>query len=1808
LSTAGSTAVSLTSNTGATINFNPVSGGNGLDIITTTGTGFNATGGGTVTVQGSGNTITSTSATALNVANTTIGAADLTFQSISAGNNTAAADPVSGIVLNNTGTLASNGGLVVTGDTGTSANGSGGTVQNSTGAGILLTNTRDVSLDQMNVTSSGDDGIHGVGVVNFTLNRSNIINNGNSTSDDGVQFGEASGSVVGVTGNVSILSSSINGNAHNGFWIRNTSGTIDNLTVTGSTFNDVNDTFGANAFLFEASGTSTVTEAFITGSTFANNTPQRALEVQSHDTATISDFVVSGNTFTNNGIHASFTQDSSSNIEFYFVNNGTAATPMTGSILQAINVFSSSQSTGGTIVGTIQGNQVGSTGGGAISAVIQGQTDATLLIDSNVISQTSGDSRAIGVAFRGPAPPLANTLGANTVVSDVTITNNNVTPGAAPSGFPLAAIMVEADNQTGADNKAPTVNADIRGNTVPNTAVFDLLPTQIGFFEYDAANGHGIGQLVDTAPASADATAQLTSTNTGSASAFGISLISGPINTPPPVPTPLLAADGAATTTSDVPPVQDDPLPPVADTTSGPGTQAVPVQSDQAPPVIVNDSLLTQAKLDGIVNAAIARWSATGLTAEQVSVLEHMTFTVGDLSGLNLGSFTPAQIMLDTDAAGHGWYLDGTPRDDAEFGNGAGTRLATDPTQAPAGHYDLLTTVMHEMGHALGLEDRYEGTARDALMYGWLFTGERRLPGAGEADDAVAGSITTEEFAGSPIAVGPFTLPAGKTVTIQWQATVDPQTNQLIDNPVNTGTVTATNAVGFPDANTNTVTTTLDTLVLGGTIWNDNGVGGGTAANGIKDGTEPGIDGVLLSLFIDANDDNIPDTPGVPLLTGVTAGGGNYSFTGLAPGNYIVRVDQDNFDAGGNTSLLTLQNSPITSPEPPDPDDGAPDIDNDDNGARAIGQPAFSKAITLAYNSEPSAGTGNDTNTTLDFGFFSNPPPDLTGLQGDTAAFTEGGPAVLLDDASAPEVAATVTDNQTHFNGGNLTASITGNEAAAEDVLGISTAGTVTLSNGTNAGSIVSVSGLAIGTIAAGGTGTGGNDLVVTFNTTDATPANVSTLIQALTYFNSNTLNLSTLQRTVAISVNDGLGGVDSENVLVNITDINDEPTLIATGNNPTFTEGGAAADLYSAVTASTVESGQTFTSLTLTVTNVTDGANEILQINGTDVALTDGATDVGVGTANVSVNNGTATVSLTSAALSESQLQTLIDGLTYRNSSENPTDAGRTVTITNLVDSGSNVSPNDNTALLSLASIVNVNPVNDAPVLSNVDANAAYIENGAAVALDTAPLIVPSDVDNLTLSAATVAITAGFVVGDTLDFPDLPIPASIGATYNAMTGVLTINAVDTLVDYQQVLRDITFSSTSDTPGTSRTITWTITDNASPTATSLAQTTTIAVTPVNDPPALDLDANDSAAAGSDYATLYIPRGPAVSITDSDDTILDPDHTTLASATITLTNHQANDLLSVNGALPGNITASVYNAGTGVLTLTSVGATATLAQWQTALHQIEFSNANTVPDTTARDITIVVNDGADNSNTAHATISLEIPPTQFEDAALELAAFAPGTDGWISDDLYKRELADVNGDGMDDIVGFASDGVYVSRATGNGHFAAPTFELAAFTPGTDGWISDDLYKRELADVNGDGMDDIVGFASDGVYVSRATGNGHFEASTFELAEFAPGAGGWISDDLYKRELADVNGDGLDDIVGFASDGVYLSLATGNGHFEASTFELAAFTPGTDGWISDDLYKRELADVNGDGLDDIVGFASDGVYVSESFFVI
>ncbi len=99
--------------------------------------------------------------------------------------------------------------------------------------------------------------------------------------------------------------------------------------------------------------------------------------------------------------------------------------------------------------------------------------------------------------------------------------------------------------------------------------------------------------------------------------------------------------------------------------------------------------------------------------------------------------------------------------------------------------------------------------------------------------------------------------------------------------------------------------------------------------------------------------------------------------------------------------------------------------------------------------------------------------------------------------------------------------------------------------------------------------------------------------------------------------------------------------------------------------------------------------------------------------------------------------------------------------------------------------------------------------------------------------------------------------------------------------------------------------------------------------------------------------------------------------------------------------------------------------------------------------------------------------------------------------------------------------------------------------------------------DVADVNGDGIADIVAFGADGVEVARGNANGTFSQPTKDLAQFGafPDAGGWTSQDLYPRLLGDINGDGKADVVGFGSTGVVTSLAAVAGALPPAAFALS-----------------------------------------------
>ncbi len=147
-----------------------------------------------------------------------------------------------------------------------------------------------------------------------------------------------------------------------------------------------------------------------------------------------------------------------------------------------------------------------------------------------------------------------------------------------------------------------------------------------------------------------------------------------------------------------------------------------------------------------------------------------------------------------------------------------------------------------------------------------------------------------------------------------------------------------------------------------------------------------------------------------------------------------------------------------------------------------------------------------------------------------------------------------------------------------------------------------------------------------------------------------------------------------------------------------------------------------------------------------------------------------------------------------------------------------------------------------------------------------------------------------------------------------------------------------------------------------------SSTVTVTITGTNDAPVLDLDAS---ASGTGFAAVFnLDNGNPITIGDLDLTLADPD-STIQSATITLgTGKQTGDILQV-GSLPSGITATSYNATTGVLTLSG---TASVADYQAALRSIFFDTTST--STTARSITVSVTDSTGlASNTATSTVSI-----------------------------------------------------------------------------------------------------------------------------------------------------------------------------------------------------------------------------------------
>jgi hypothetical protein len=271
-----------------------------------------------------------------------------------------------------------------------------------------------------------------------------------------------------------------------------------------------------------------------------------------------------------------------------------------------------------------------------------------------------------------------------------------------------------------------------------------------------------------------------------------------------------------------------------------------------------------------------------------------------------------------------------------------------------------------------------------------------------------------------------------------------------------------------------------------------------------------------------------------------------------------------------------------------------------------------------------------------------------------------------------------------------------------------------------------------------------------------------------------------------------------------------------------------------------------------------------------------------------------------------------------------------------------------------------------DVSVAPTVTAGGTPTFDGGGLAVTLDPGLTISDASSTTLTSATV-VDSGFILGDTLTVGSL---GGLGSVFS--NGTLTLSGTASLSVYQTALDSVKFDFTGDgdpTGGgshTSRTIDWSVSDGI-----LNSGTVTSAVEVMHTAPSITTSGVATFDGGG--GAVVLDSGVAISDVNSGGV--------LSGATITVAGAITGDTLNfrnTNSTIEGNI--SVASDSGGVLKLTSLGTTATLAEWQTALASVTYSFTPSNGDPTngggdtSRTIDWAVSDGSTSNGTSGTSTS------------------------------------------------------------------------------------------------------------------------------------------------------------------------------------------------------------------------------------------
>ena len=281
--------------------------------------------------------------------------------------------------------------------------------------------------------------------------------------------------------------------------------------------------------------------------------------------------------------------------------------------------------------------------------------------------------------------------------------------------------------------------------------------------------------------------------------------------------------------------------------------------------------------------------------------------------------------------------------------------------------------------------------------------------------------------------------------------------------------------------------------------------------------------------------------------------------------------------------------------------------------------------------------------------------------------------------------------------------------------------------------------------------------------------------------------------------VSDGHGGTAQATATITVNPVNDAPILLTGSvNNLTVNE----------------DSGLTSLGLGSVTYGLGGGSDESTQNLTYDVTVIPDSNFFG----KIYLADGTTQVTTGSYTLAE------IQGMQF---APNANESGISFFSFNVQDDGGTASGGSD--ILGQSIQITVNPINDAPSVTTTGTSLAYVEGDGATAID--PGLTLSDVDSANLTSATVSIISGFTSSeDTLNFTD---QLGITGSYDAGTGVLTLNGTASVADYQTALRSVTYANSSEMPSTTnRVISFQVSDGA----TSGSSNRNITVASINDDP------------------------------------------------------------------------------------------------------------------------------------------------------------------------------------------------------------------------------------------------------------------------------------------------------------------------------------------------------------------------------------